>query len=81
MHPGLYPGIAIATEPILQTTNLIAVVLEAYAALTLAPFGLQSTPRPVKTPDITANVLWHARNHPEPSNQWLWQIVFNEFAL
>jgi hypothetical protein len=25
-------------------------------------------------------VLWHARNHREPSNQWLRQLVFEEFS-
>ncbi|MGF7135348.1 DNA-binding transcriptional LysR family regulator [Paraburkholderia sp. EB58] len=71
----------VAVGHILQTTDLIAVVPEAYAARTLTPFGLQSAPCPVKIPDITVNVLWHARNHREPSSQWLRQIVFDEFAL
>ena len=70
----------VAVGHILHTTDLIAVVPEAYAARTLAPFGLDSAPCPVKIPDITINVLWHARNHREPSNQWLRQLVFEEFS-
>lgn len=70
----------VAVGHILQTTDLIAVVPEAYALRTLAPFGLHSASCPVKIPDITINVLWHARNHREPGNQWLRQLVFDEFS-
>jgi DNA-binding transcriptional LysR family regulator len=70
----------VAVGHILQTTDLIAVVPEAYAAKTLAPFDLIRAPCPVKIPDITINILWHERNHREASNQWLRQLVFDEFA-
>ena len=71
----------VAVGHILQTTDLIAVVPEAYAAKTLAPFGLVSAACPVKIPDIAINVLWHARNHREPGSQWLRQLVFEEFSV
>ena len=71
----------VAVGHILQTTDLIAVVPEAYAKRTLAPFDLRSAPCPVKIPDITVNVLWHARNHREPGNHWLRQLIFDEFSL
>jgi DNA-binding transcriptional LysR family regulator len=71
----------VAVGHILQTTDLIAVVPEVYAARTLAPFGLVSAPCPVKIPDITINVLWHGRSHREPGNQWLRQLVFDEFVI
>lgn len=70
----------VAVGHILQTTDLIAVVPQAYAERTLTPFDLDSASCPVKIPDITINVLWHARNHREPSNQWLRQLVFEEFS-
>jgi len=70
----------VALGHILQTTDLIAVVPEAYAMRTLAPFELVSAPCPARIPDITINVLWHARNQRELGNQWLRQIVFDEFA-
>jgi DNA-binding transcriptional LysR family regulator len=66
---------------ILQSTDLVAVVPEAYVARALIPFGLQSAPCPVKIPEITINVLWHARNHRDTGNQWLRQLVFDEFVL
>lgn len=71
----------VAVGHILQTTDLVAVVPEAYAEKTLAPFDLRSAPCPVKIPDITVNVLWHARNHRDPSSQWLRQVVFDEFSV
>jgi DNA-binding transcriptional LysR family regulator len=71
----------VAVGHILQTTDLIAVVPQAYAARTLEPFGLESMPCPVKIPDIVINVLWHAKNHREPGNQWLRQVIFEEFSL
>ena len=71
----------VAVGHILQTTDLIAVVPQAYAARTLEPFGLESMPCPVTIPDIVINVLWHAKNHREPGNQWLRQVIFEEFSL
>jgi DNA-binding transcriptional LysR family regulator len=71
----------VAVGHILQNTDLIAVVPQAYADRTLAPFGLESAPCPVKIPDIVINVLWHAKNHREPANQWLRQIVSDVFSF
>ncbi|WP_027802470.1 LysR family transcriptional regulator [Paraburkholderia dilworthii] len=71
----------VAVGHILQTTDLIAVVPQAYATRTLAPFALEQAACPVKIPDIAINVLWHAKNHREPGNQWLRQLVFEEFSL
>lgn len=70
----------VAVGHILQNTNMIAVVPEAYAERTLEPFGLESSACPVKIPEIVINVLWHAKNHREPGNQWLRQLVFESFS-
>ncbi|QBR03055.1 LysR family transcriptional regulator [Paraburkholderia pallida] len=71
----------VAVGHILQTTDLVAVVPQAFATGTLEPFGLESAPCPVKIPDILINVLWHAKNHREPGNQWLRQLIFDEFSV
>ncbi|MGX7006089.1 LysR family transcriptional regulator [Caballeronia sp. KNU42] len=71
----------VAVGHILQTTDLIAVVPEAYANRTLKPFGLETAQSPVKIPEIVINVLWHAKNHREPGNQWLRQLFFQEFSM
>ncbi|WP_321794861.1 LysR family transcriptional regulator [Caballeronia sp. J97] len=70
----------VAVGHILQTTDLIAVVPAAYAERTLQPFGLEASPCPIKIPDIVINVLWHAKNHREPGNQWIRQMIFDSFS-
>ncbi|WP_321967838.1 LysR family transcriptional regulator [Burkholderia cepacia] len=70
----------VAVGHILQNTDMIAVVPEAYANRTLEPFGLESSSCPIRIPDIVINVLWHAKNHREPGNQWFRQMVFDAFS-
>ncbi|MGO4326712.1 LysR family transcriptional regulator [Cupriavidus sp. 2TAF22] len=70
----------VALGHILQTSDMVAVVPEAYANRTLQPFGLETAPSPVKIPDIVINVLWHAKNNREPGNQWLRQLIFDGFS-
>lgn len=71
----------VAVGHILQSTDMIAVVPEAYAESTLKPFGLEASPCPVKIPDIVINVLWHAKNHREAGNQWLRQLIVDSFSF
>jgi len=70
----------VAVGYILQATDLIAVVPQVYAQQALTTFKLTSMPCPVKIPDIAINMLWHARNHRAPDNQWLRQLIFNACA-
>ncbi len=70
----------VAAGHILQTNDMIAVVPEAYASRTLAPFDLKMAPCPVKIPDIVINIIWHARNDKEPVNRWLRQLIFDSFS-
>lgn len=34
----------------------------------------------MKIPESVINVFWHAGNHRDPANQWLRQVVVDEFA-
>lgn len=70
----------IAVGPVLQATDMIAVVPRRFADCACKPFGLATAPCPVKIPESVINVFWHARNHREPANQWLRQVVVDEFA-
>jgi len=70
----------IAVGPVLQATDMIAVVPQRFADCACAPFGLATAPCPVKIPESVINVFWHARNHREPANQWLRQVVVEQFA-
>ncbi len=69
-----------AVGPVLQATDMIAVVPQRFADCACGPFGLASAPCPVKIPESVINVFWHARNHREAANQWLRQVVVDVFA-
>lgn len=69
-----------AVGPVLQATDMIAVVPRRFADCACKPFGLATAPCPVKIPESVINVFWHARNHREPANQWLRQVVVELFA-
>jgi DNA-binding transcriptional LysR family regulator len=69
-----------AVGPVLQATDMIAVVPRRFADCACGPFGLATAACPVKIPESAINVFWHARNHREPANQWLRQVVVDEFA-
>lgn len=69
-----------AVGPVLQATDMIAVVPRRFADCACKPFGLATAPCPVKIPELVINVFWHARNHREPANQWLRQVVVEQFA-
>lgn len=69
-----------AVGPVLAATDMIAVVPQRFADCACQPFGLATAPCPVKIPASVINVFWHARSHREPANQWLRQVVVDEFA-
>ncbi len=69
-----------AVGPVLQATDMIAVVPQRFADCACGPFGLAAAPCPVKIPESVINVFWHARNHREAANQWLRQVVVDVFA-
>lgn len=69
-----------AVGPVLAATDMIAVVPRRFADCACQPFGLATAPCPVKIPESVINVFWHARSHREPANQWLRQVVADEFA-
>jgi DNA-binding transcriptional LysR family regulator len=64
---------------ILQSTDLIAVVPEAYAIPSAPIFGLITKPCPVELPEITINILWHSQNHRDAGNQWLRNLIAEQF--
>ncbi|MDN0077035.1 LysR family transcriptional regulator [Crenobacter sp. SG2303] len=70
----------VAVGHILQASDMIAVVPERFAERTLAPFDLVYVPCPVKLPAISINILWHAKNHREPGNQWLRTLISDAFS-
>ena len=69
----------IAVGHVLQTTDLIATLPERFAERCRVPFGLVTSPHPVKLPDIAINLFWHAKFNRDPANIWLRQRLVELF--
>lgn len=65
---------------ILQGTDLVATVPRKLAERLAGPFGLVWRPHPVKLPEVSINVFWHAKAHRSPSSQWLRGVFFELFG-
>jgi hypothetical protein len=44
------------------------------------PFGLFSSPHPVRLPDIAIKLFWHGRFNRDRANLWLRQLLIELFA-
>lgn len=70
----------VAVGHILQRTDLLATVPERYATSCAEPFGLASLHHPIRLPEIDINLFWHAKQHQDPANRWLRQLMVELFA-
>lgn len=70
----------VAVGHILLSTDMIAVVPEAYAARTFEKAELATAPCPFDIPKLQINMLWHAQNHRDAGNQWLRQLIHEQFS-
>lgn len=61
----------VALGDILATTDLVATVTRTFAERCAKYFGLRYVKHPCALPEIPINLLWHARYHRDPANQWL----------
>jgi DNA-binding transcriptional LysR family regulator len=67
---------------VLSSSDLIAVVPDAFARRAFESSDLVSVPCPaeLRLPDVTINMLWHAQNHRDAGDQWLRQVIFERFS-
>lgn len=70
----------VAMGHILQETDLIATLPERLVKRLEGPFKLKGVPHPVKLPDHSIGLFWHAKLHREPANQWLRRLMFELFT-
>jgi DNA-binding transcriptional LysR family regulator len=70
----------IAVGHILQSTDLISTLPERFAERCETPFGLVTSPHPVRLPDIAINLFWHAKLNRDPANMWIRQVFVELFA-
>lgn len=62
-------------ENLLFSTDLIATVPEVLVQPHLKPLALAHAPHPVTLPDLAIRAFWHERNHRDPANRWLRELV------
>jgi DNA-binding transcriptional LysR family regulator len=72
----------VAVGHVLNSSDLIAVVPDAFARRAFESSDLVSAPCPKELvlPEININLLWHAQNHRDPGDQWLRQMIFERFS-
>ncbi len=69
----------VAVGHILEATDLIATLPERLAHRLVKPFGLRCLPHPVKLPEASIDLFWHARQQRDPAHQWLRRTLFELF--
>ena len=70
----------VAVGHILHSSDLIATVPERFAFKCKEPFDLESSPLPIKLPEIAINLFWHSRYNRDPANMWLRQLITKLFS-
>lgn len=65
---------------ILSASDLVATLPERFVEQIRGPFGLVSVRHPVKLPQHTIDLYWHAKVHKDPANQWLRRLIYDSFA-
>lgn len=69
----------VALADILESSDLVATVPEAFAIRSVKHFALSYVPHPLELPLIDISLFWHARYHRDPANRWLRDQVVQHF--
>lgn len=72
----LYVPHFVAVGHILANTDMVATVPKALASRLAEPFNLVWTAHPVKLPEISVGMFWHAKMHKSAENRWFRDLVF-----
>lgn len=70
----------VALADVLETSDLVATVPEAFARRSVRHFALAYRPHPVELPPIEISLYWHAKAHQDPAIGWLRELVTRRFA-
>lgn len=65
---------------LLQGSDLVATVPERLAMQLAEPFALAWRAHPVRLPEASINVFWHAKQHRSAANRWLRGLLVELFA-
>ncbi|MGQ0619858.1 MAG: LysR family transcriptional regulator [Panacagrimonas sp.] len=69
-----------AVGHVLQATDMVATVPEAFSRLIEQAFGLLSLAHPAGLPTVNIDAYWHRRLHRDPANLWLRKLMVELFA-
>ena len=69
----------VALADILESSDLVATVPEAFAIRSVKHFALRYTPHPFDLPTIDIGLFWHEKYHRDPANCWLRDMVVSHF--
>jgi DNA-binding transcriptional LysR family regulator len=70
----------VALADILESSDLVATVPDAFAFRSVKHFDLAYIEHPINLPSIEIGLFWHSKYHKDPSNQWLRQLLTSLFA-
>lgn len=70
----------IAVPYVVSANDLVATVPQKFAERAAVPFGLRFAKPPLRLPALQTNVFWHRRYHQDAGNQWLRQLISEQFA-
>lgn len=70
-----------AVGHVLQATDMVATVPEAFCRLVEPAFDLTSLPHPARLPTVNIDAYWHRRMHRDPANLWLRTLLAELFVV
>lgn len=70
-----------AVGQVLQATDMVATLPEAFSRLIEQPFGLLSLTHPAGLPTVNIDAYWHRRLHRDPANLWLRNLLIELFSV
>jgi DNA-binding transcriptional LysR family regulator len=69
----------VALADILESSDLVATVPEAFAIRSVKHFSLSYVHHPLDLPPIDISLFWHTKYHRDPTNRWLRDQVLAHF--
>jgi len=70
-----------AVGHVLQATDMVATVPEGFSRLIEQPFDLLSLTHPAGLPTVNIDAYWHRRQHRDPANMWLRNLLVELFGV
>jgi len=69
----------VALADVLEATDLVATVPEAFAQRSVKHFDLAYCAHPVELPPIEIALYWHTKYHRDPASRWMRNLIVRQF--